>query len=243
MKKFLAVSVISLSLLSACGQGQVPMTNNGVRSMSANPLQASNSSHQIDLNKPAGGVKAGTSGLQIAQSKGLPKQAGTLSIRIDPVQRDLSTSDIMTIARIGLSGMDSARTWQDGYNVGYQTLQSLAAQNSFIAKLGVAAVAPQMGYEAAYKVVAAALNFIASNQQISVSASCDLIRGFMNTAKTWEEGARIGYASMAFIRNNGASPSITAVIDASVSTAHAAHYWEDAYNILNNAFAQLRSMN
>ncbi|HEY9842373.1 MAG TPA: hypothetical protein V6D23_18065 [Candidatus Obscuribacterales bacterium] len=243
MKKMIALSLISASLLVGCGPN-LPMRNfaaaPGVRSMSTAPATGA---RPLNLNKsdsPA--IKSGAPSLQISQFRGFPKQAAAFQISIDPTRRDASTSEVMTIARIGLDGMERARTYQDGYNIGRSTIDSLAGQNSYIARLTQAATNPEMKYETAYKAVAKALAFIANNRDISVSSTCDLVREMLNAAKTYDDGARIGYATMAFIRQS-ASPSIQAVIDASVRSAQTARYWEDAYNILFQAYGSIRNMN
>ncbi len=148
----------------------------------------------------------------------------------------------MTIARIGLTSMERARTYEDGYNIGRSTIDSLARQNSYIARLAQAATNPQMGYESAYKAISHSLSFIANNREISISNACDLVRTMMGAAKTYEDGARMGYGTMSFIRQS-ASPSITAVIDSSVYAAQSARYWEDSYNLLFNAYNSIRYMN
>lgn len=239
MKKMIAVSILSLSILSACGQAQMPaQLAGGVRSMSAsNPLQAPT------VSKPASTtVKQGTTALHQMQSKGQPKQAAPVNASLTPERRDLPTSSVMTIARIALDGMQRARTYEDGYNIGRSSLDTLASQNSFIAKLTQAATDPQMDYESAYKALQLGLTFIANNQNISISSACDLVGNMMNSAKSYEAGARMGYGAMGFIRQS-ASIGIQAVIDSSYRSAQAAAYWEDSYNIVKNAFGQIRYMN
>ena len=239
MKKMIAVTVLSLSMLSACGQGQMPAqlaAQNAVRSMSANPLARASATAKPTTNT----VKNGSTALN-QQSKGQVKPVAPLTAAQTELRRDLPTSDVMTIARIGLDSMDRARTYEDGYNVGRSTLDSLARQNSFIARLTQAATDPQMDYESAYKALQLGLTAIANNQQISIANACDLIGNMMNAAKSYEAGARMAYGTMAFIRQS-ASYSIQAVIDASVRSAQSARYWEDSFNILKNAYGQIRYM-
>ncbi|MEZ0371689.1 MAG: hypothetical protein ACAI44_21535 [Candidatus Sericytochromatia bacterium] len=245
MKKIFALSMtlISLSTLVACGPS-LPMRNfaaaPGVRSMSAAP---STGARPLNLTKqPSVNVKPGSSQLPVHQSKNQPKQIAPLTLSLNTAARDLPTSDVMTIARIGLDSMERARSYEDGYNIGRSTIDSLARQNSYIARLSQAATDPQMDYESAYKAEAHALTFIANNQQISISAACDLVRNMMGSAKSYEAGARIGYGTMAFIRQS-ASYSIQTVIDTSVRAAQYSSYFEDSYNTLYSAYGQIRYMN
>lgn len=245
MKKVLSISasLIAINLLVACGPSQMLP----VRSMSSiNTLRAGSTptagARTLNLEKQASpNVKQGTTELN-QQSKNQAKPAAPAQLTLEAARRDLPTSSVMTIARIGLDSMERARTYEDGYNIGRSTLDSLASQNSYIARLAQAATNPQMGYESAYKAVAHALTFIANDRQISISAACDLVRQMMGSAKTYEDGARMGYGTLAFIRQS-ASPTIQSVIDISVRSAQSARYWEDSYNLLYNAYGQIRYMN
>lgn len=240
MNKLLPLSLLVMATLSACGP-QMPapsMINAGVRAQSA-PAQV----RSLNLRKAdSPSVKAGSPELSITQSKGQAKPALPFEIRLEAVRRDLSTNEVMTIARAGLDSMERSSTYESGYNVGRSTLETLARHNAYIARLAVAATNPEMKYETAYKAVAKALSFIANNREITVASACDLVREMMNHAKTYEDGSRIGYATMAFIRNT-ASTSVRSVIDSSVRSAQQARYWEDAYNILFNAYGSIRYMN
>ncbi|PKL75155.1 MAG: hypothetical protein CVV27_16855 [Candidatus Melainabacteria bacterium HGW-Melainabacteria-1] len=138
--------------------------------------------------------------------------------------------------------MERARTYEDGYNIGRSTIDTLARENSYIARLAQAATNPQMGYESAYKATAHALTFIANDRQISISAACELVRQMMGSAKTYEDGARMGYGTMDFIRQS-ASYSIQSVIDSTVRAAQSARYWEDSYNLIYNGYGSIRYMN
>lgn len=244
MKKIVSISLslIAANVLVACGPTQMMPNNvaaqNAIRSMSA----ANSGARTLNLNKTASpNVKQGTTELQM-QSKNQAKAAAPLQITLEPARRDLPTSSVMTIARLGLDNMERARTYEDGYNIGRSTVDTLANQNSYIARLTQAATNPQMGYESAYKATSYGLSFIANNRDISIANACDLVRQMMNGAKTYEDGARMGYGTLAFIRQS-ASPSIQAVIDSSVRSAQQARYWEDVYNILNSAFSSIRYMN
>lgn len=184
--------------------------------------------------------------LQAVRSKGERKNvapAPSMTVESpEPIARSASRShELQSIANIGLRAMDRARSWEDGYNIGYETLRSLARDNVYIARLGLAAAKPAMKYESAYKVVAHALRFVAEGQEISIYSAVTLIGSMMDSAKSWEDGARIGYSTMEFI-NETAQPHIRSVIHAAVRSARAAEYWEDAYHILFDAYAQIRNM-
>lgn len=233
MKKLLSLTAVMLaaSLLAACGPSQLA-TPATVRSQTAA--------------KPASeAAKAGTTELKIPAAKGQAKPLAPFAYQavLNPVSRDLSTSEVMSIARLGFESMERARTYEDGYNLGRATLETLARQNAFVAKVGIAATDPQMKYESAYKAASRALVFIANNREISIPSVCELIRDMMNAAKTYEDGSRIAYGTMAMIRANGASERIRSEIDYAVRAAQNARYWEDAYDILYTSYGRIRAMN
>lgn len=230
------LSLTSLTALSACGPIQMSpaqLQPQQLRSQSA-PNQSKASSESI---------KAGSKAeLQINQSKGQAKPVITFEIRLEPSARDLSTSEVMRIARLGLDSMERASSYESGYNIGRSTLDSLSRHNAYIARLAIAATNPEMKYESAYKATAKALAFIANNREITIPNACDLVRDMMNHAKSYEDGSRIGYGTMGFIRQT-ASASIRTLIDSSVRSAQTARYWEDSYNILYSAYGSIRYMN
>lgn len=245
IRPLIAFSMIAT--LSACSAAPAmgpaaPQFRQPLQRMSA-PMQRMASS-KADAEK----VKLGEpTDLQAVRSKGEAKNvapAPSLANELNeqPIARNASRShELQSIANIGLRAMDRARTWEDGYNVGYETLQSLARDNVYIARLGLAAAKPSMKYESAYKVVAHALRFIADGHEVSIYAAVTMIGQMMDSAKNWEDGARIGYSTMEFI-NETAQPHIRNVIHAAVRSARAAEYWEDAYHILFDAYAQIRNM-
>ncbi|HEY9842374.1 MAG TPA: hypothetical protein V6D23_18070 [Candidatus Obscuribacterales bacterium] len=238
MKKLLTLtaSLITLNLLVACGPAQLPGAP--VRSMTA----ASQLRSQHAGKPESETLKAGSSELGINHSRGQAKPAVPFTLDRMPAARDMSTTEVMRIARLGLDSMERASSYEDGYNVGRSYLDTLARQNSYVARLMQAGTNPEMKYESAYKATAKALTFISSNREISIPSICDLVRDSMTAAKTYEDGARIGYGTMGFIRQT-ASYSVRSVIDSSIRSAQDAYYWEDSYNILYRAYGEIRYMN
>ncbi|PKL75154.1 MAG: hypothetical protein CVV27_16850 [Candidatus Melainabacteria bacterium HGW-Melainabacteria-1] len=183
MKKLLIIT-LSLSSLTLIGCGQVPSQNAAlpVMRMSAAQTQA----RSLNLAKPTSQtLKAGSPELGINQAKGQLKPVAPFDVRLEAVRRDLGTNEVMAIARIGLDGMERAKTYEDGYNIGRSTLESLSRHNAYIARLALAATNPEMKYESAYKAASKALAFIANNREITIYNACDLVRDMMTAAKTW----------------------------------------------------------
>ncbi|PKL74562.1 MAG: hypothetical protein CVV27_19870, partial [Candidatus Melainabacteria bacterium HGW-Melainabacteria-1] len=101
MKKLISISlsVMSLSLLVACGPSQMPIRTlapNNIQSMrAANPFPS-----QTTTNKaPSNNLKQGINALN-QQSKNQPKQSAPVPT-LAPASRDLPTSSVRTIARLG----------------------------------------------------------------------------------------------------------------------------------------------
>lgn len=243
MKK-ISLALISLSLIaSGCSTQPVFAPSHQLNSaLSAQSVSTSSKA-------PSETVKHGNSELTAKATQGTPKQAAPApqapagEIPALPRHRgNLSQSEIATMARIGLRSMDRARTWESGYEIGYQTLRSLSRENSYIARLTAAAVRPQMKYESAYKATAHGLEFISRNRDISVHSAVTLIRQMMDSSKTWEDGARMGYATIDFISQT-AEPGIRRVLQSTRYSAKAARTWEDAYHVMYEGYGQVRYMN
>lgn len=237
MKKLLTLtaSILAINTLVACGPAQLP---------NAGPASTVRSQSAPSAKTAGDTVKAGSTELK-QQSKGQAKTLAPFAYpeTLNPVSRDLSTTEIMSIARYGYDSMQRASSYESGYNIGRSTLEQLSRQNAFIAKIAIAATDPQMKYESAYKAAERALIFIANNRQITIPSVCDLVRDMMNAAKTYEDGTRMGYGTMSLIRSNGTSDRIRNEIDYAVRAAQNAAYWEDSYNILYSSYGNIRYMN
>lgn len=242
MNKLLTLSLLSLTTLtalSACGTPQIPVApSQTVVAQNAQTISVSKKTKPTTES-----IKPGDkSEIQINGSKGQTKPDTPFELNLMPPARDLSTTEVMKIARFGLDSMERSSSYESGYQVGRSTLDTLARHNAYIARLAIAATNPEMKYESAYKATAKALAFIANNREISIPSVCDLVRDMMKVAKTYEDGTRIAYGTMGFIRQT-ASQSIRSVIDSSISSAQAARYWEDAYNTLYSAYGSIRNLN
>lgn len=236
MKKIIALS-LALAALTACSSNPsvAPAARQPIQSLNTNVRAASAARPDAAVSK-----RGQANDLRVTDSKGEAKTSGPLPVA--PQQaRNVGGQQIIAVARMGMQSMDSARTYQDGYNAGVQALQSLASQDTYMARLGLAASSPEMKYESAYKVVYSALTYIASGRENTIPSICDASRQMMDSAKTYDDGARIGYAVLGFIRPS-ANSSIQFMIDSSVRTAQASRYWEDAYRTLYSSLGQIRNM-
>lgn len=238
-------SMIALATLTACGQSQMPLTQNIRTNMPAQNILTPNRVGTFSTSKSgANAVKSGDKELKVPSTKGQPKNAAPLpktSPQTTPSNsraRRGMDSEITTMARLGLRAMDRTRTWEDGYNVGNQTMRTLSSQGSYIAKLATAASRPAMKYESAYKVLAHAMRFISEERHISINSTVNLIRKMMDSAKTWEDGARIGYATIDHISRT-AEPGMRRILQNAERTARSANYWEDAYRILMDTYTEI----
>ncbi len=232
-------SLTSLTALTACGMPTAPVAP--AQDVSAKNAQVTSVSKNTKPSTDA--IKPGDkSDIRIDGSKGQAKPITPFELNLRPPSRDLSTTEVIKIARSGLDFMERSSSYESGYQAGRLTLDTLARHNAYIARLAIAATNPEMTYESAYKTTAKALAFIANNHEISIPSVCDLVRDMMNVSKSYEDGTRIGYGTMGFIRQT-ASLSIRAVIDSSIRSAQAARYWEDAYHTLYSAYGSIRHMN
>ncbi len=249
----LIASLLAISALSACNQTPLMQAPLNAQRQASQNLRAPLAAFSSNTAKPeSNAVKSGTSELQARESKGQPKASAPVSTSVaapgdnealaSRSRGSLSPREISALARIGLQSMDRTRTYDDGFRVGYQSLQELARENSYIARLAMAASSPQMKYESAYKAVAHALTFIAEGRDISVRSAVILIRQMMNSAKTWDDGTQMGYATIDFISQT-AQPGMRTILQATKRSAQSTRYWEDSYKIIYDAYGQLQDMN
>lgn len=171
-------------------------------------------------------------------SRGEPKPVLNPPVSYPPPSRGVD--NIANTASFALDSMNRARSWESGYRIGEQTLKGIAS-DAYVARLALAASGPSMKWETAYYVLAYALQHIASAQPNTVENTCNLVLKMMDKSKTWEEGSRIGFATLKFIRQT-ATPNMSSFIDTAVSSADAARYWEDTYKTLASAFQQMKTL-
>lgn len=174
-----------------------------------------------------------------------PKQAEKLEVKFtEPtiITTDLNASNSGMYARSALSAMNTSKTWEEGFKIGFNALSQLAKSNLYVAKVSWAAANSSKSWETGFKVVAVALNHIGSEKPNSAYEACSLVMTMMNAAKTWEDGYRAGFAALQVIGRTD-NHTVKSIIDNALRQSTSAPNYEAAFNILKTALQQLRRSN
>lgn len=243
MKKHLFF-VLSLSFaLTACNNVSTSDLTTELQQPQVSQIQSAKTV-KLNLNKSDSNAKVSksVSTLKDKKSRGETKKVEKLEIAfIAPsAKNDLDQKAASAIARITLTSMGSAQSFESGYKIALPALEKMAAENVYIAKIALAMTKAGMYWETDYKIAAAALNNVSSETPTSVNATCNMILSLMGNTKSFEEGSKIAYAALDIIGQTN-NEDVRFVVNTAVTSAKQAMYWEDVYKTLNNTFTELKN--
>ncbi|MEK7432797.1 MAG: hypothetical protein AABZ74_06675 [Cyanobacteriota bacterium] len=243
LKKVLLSSIMCSSLiLASCSSQQTDLSNSTLDNNNQTQAQ-SVKKIQLSLDKlKTPETKKSESKLTNKKSKGDVKKPAPLEIMFSPPtgKNNLDPTSVVQISRIALNSMNSAQSYESGYKTSLVVLEKLASENIYIAKIGLAMAKSGMYYETCFKVTAAALENIASERPVSVAETCNLISKIMSNTKSYEEGAKLGYAAMEIIGSSD-NENVRFLVNTSVTAAKQGMYWEDIYKTLQNTLTELKN--
>ena len=137
--------------------------------------------------------------------------------------------------------MDSSKTWDSGAKIGYQALQDLSAKDVYVAKLGYTSARAATTWEDAYRILALSLSNIANDVPNSPAEACNLTLKSMAATKTWDSGAKVGYAALEFIGTTD-NADVRNFVKLIYNSAKAARTWEDAHKTIANGLTEMKNM-
>lgn len=239
MKNLLKALPIVLSLvLVSCGTETNSISN--IQDSSLVQAQASKKT-KLSMNKEnTKETLKSNSELKGKLSKGDTKKVEQLNISFtEPMARnDLDPKNYGVVARIALKSMNGAKTFESGYKVARATLDRLNSENVYIAKLAIEMANAGMYWETNFKVAALALENISIEKENNINETCDFISKSMSSTKSYEEGAKLGYAAFNVVGKTD-NQSVKILVDTIVSSAKQGRYWEDVYKTLQNGISEL----
>lgn len=186
-------------------------------------------------------TKKSESDLKNKLSKGETKKVEKLDISFTAPdnKNSVDPKSYAIVARIALSSMNGAKSFESGYKLALPTLERLAAENIYIAKVAVSMAKSGMYWETCFKAAAAALENVSSNRENNISETCNLIAKVMSSTKSFEEGAKLGYAAFNIIGQTD-NQTVQLLVNTTVNSAKQAKYWEDVYKTLQNGLTELK---
>lgn len=238
MKK-LSLLVLVLFVTSCSSQENLSNLN-----QVSNDVTEVQSAKKITLNfnkKDTKETKNSESKLINKKSKGEVKKAESLQISFTApdLKNSIDQKSIVAISRIALNSMNGAQSYESGYKMSLTILERLASENVYIARVGLAMAKGGMYYETCFKATAATLKNISEERPNNPTETCNLISSIMSNTKSYEEGAKLGYAAMEVIGNTD-NQMVKLIVDTTVSSAKAGQYWEDIYKTLQNGLNEIK---
>ncbi|MEK7432796.1 MAG: hypothetical protein AABZ74_06670 [Cyanobacteriota bacterium] len=238
MKK-LSLLVLVLFVTSCSSQENLSSLN-----QVSNDVTEVQSAKKITLNfnkKDTKETKNSESKLINKKSKGEVKKAESLQISFTApdLKNSIDQKSIVAISRIALNSMNGAQSYESGYKMSLTILEKLASENVYIARVGLAMAKGGMYYETCFKATAATLKNISEERPNNPTETCNLISSIMSNTKSYEEGAKLGYAAMEVIGNTD-NQMVKLIVDTTVSSAKAGQYWEDIYKTLQNGLNEIK---
>jgi len=242
MKKILSISmtmILGMSVLSACSTktALVPAQTsvNKVQTMSATTL--------MSMNKTGGTLvrKSESTLVKDKADKNIQKTTiEPLQIKVDTVVKNyMNDSDIVSMSRYGLTAMNSSSSYQAGYQVGYDVLNRMERDGVFIASISAPGVRAAKSYEGAYKVTAAALNYLASGRENTPVGAISLVEQMMAVTTTYEDEYRVGYEALNVI-GQADNQTVKLIVSSALRSAAGSTSYTNGSSYIKSALTELK---
>lgn len=245
MKKFLLPSLAIALILSSCGTAtqvvnQTPSQDvssfaSSTKKMTMDKKDAGATKKSEIVNK--GGKDLGTK----SQASG-QRNASKVEVSYKDVKSSNSSESFAAAtANFALRSMDQSQTYESGAKIGYKALEDLSLQNVYVAKLTYATARATTTWEDAYKIMAIGLRTIADQKPNTPQTACDLVLTMLEKVKTYESGARAGYAAIEFIGQTD-NQQVRSFLATVYNSAKSARTWDDAYRTIVNGVQTLKTL-
>jgi hypothetical protein len=179
-----------------------------------------------------------------ADSKTL-KAATELKIALKPATLSPSLTDggmISDIARMTLTSMQQARTYDSACQIAYGALERMlddTHQSDMAVRFTYYGAKSQEKWENAYKVAALGMEHIAYNRGSSGRPVYNLALNMMSKTDSWVDGAKVGYEMLETVEKADRDPQNQRIASFAYDSAKRATRWEDAYRTIENAFREI----
>ena len=242
--KFLNLSLsLAFLVLSGCSseQAELPsLVNNDMQQVQAQAAKTIKLSLTKENTKE---TKKSESTLTNKKSKGTVKKVEKLEINFIPPSKknDIDSKSAVTLARFALNSMNGAQSFESGYKISLKALETIESQGVYTAKLGLKMAKAGMFWETCFKASAATLKNISEERPNTPAEACNLVSSIMSNTKSYEEGAKLGYAALEVIGNTD-NQVVRLIVDTTVKSAKSGQYWEDIYKTLQNGLTEIKRL-
>jgi hypothetical protein len=181
-----------------------------------------------------------------ADSKTL-KTATELKVALQPAKLggpSLTDSNVSDIARMTLTSMQQARTYDSACQIAYGALERMldeTNQADMAVRFTYYGAKSQEKWSNAYKVAALGMEHISYNRSSTGRPVYNLALSMMATTDSWVDGAKVGYEMLESVEKADRDSQNRRIASVAYDSAKRATRWEDAYRTIENAFREIAS--
>jgi hypothetical protein len=172
------------------------------------------------------------------------KEVTPLKIALQPAKLGPSLTDgnVSNIARMTLSSMQSAQSYDSACQIAYGALERMldeTNQENLAVRFTYYGAKSQETWKNAYKVAALGMEHIANNRQATGRPVYNLAINMMGTTDSWVDGAKVGYEILESVEKADRDSQNRRIASFAYDSAKRASRWEDAYRTIENGMREI----
>jgi hypothetical protein len=233
-------TVVMASMLVGCG----PVTTLAPVAPAALGAQASATKFLTTDKTDSGSKQTTKNKLGNKAASKTPKVADNLKIAIKPatLAPSLTDGNLSSIARMTLSSMQQAQTYDSACQIAYGSLERMldeTNQADMAVRFTYYGAKSQETWKNAYTVAARGLEHIAAGRPTEGRAVYTLAQSLMGGTDSWVDGAKVGYEMLESVEKADRDSQNRRIASFAYDSAKRATRWEDAYRTIENAFREM----
>jgi hypothetical protein len=143
-------------------------------------------------------------------------------------------TQIPIAARKALTLMNESSSFEESYDIGRLTLQSMSRDGVYIADLGTGAALASRNWQNGFKFLVVVLQHIAESRPTTSQKACEVLEIIMNSSSSWEDAYSAASAGLRIVKSKEDDYAVKRIIENGLKESEESQTYAEAVRALKN---------